>query len=392
MIKIALRRNLIYPLQLLIWKVVRDIEIQIIYQNFEFDNSFIYTPLMFLGEFFAGLILFKYEKNFITKNKAKNTNKTYWIELIKTDPNLNPIDGNKKIQFLIFVIASSDFIQFLIRFTIIPKYIIISSTLQNRLASSTAFIGAIFYVYVLKIKIYKHHIFSFVIMGICLLIIIIFEYIFQEINIFLSYKDFTVVLLIMFATNLFENLIDTIEKYLYEYDFVDPFKVLMFQGLYGFLISFSLFYFPFTKDLKKIYYNNSVGCFVLFIFLLIVYFILCGGKNASRVITTKLFSPMTRVFTDHFLNPFYLIYYYATDNDFKTDNELNNGFYFTINLIISIINSFCSLVFNEILICFFCGLERNTHNQISIRAESKFEINLSEIIDDDDETSQASII
>ena len=47
---------------------------------------------MFLGEFFAGLILFKYEKNFITKNKTKNTNKTYWIELIKTDPNLNKIE------------------------------------------------------------------------------------------------------------------------------------------------------------------------------------------------------------------------------------------------------------------------------------------------------------
>ena len=70
----------------------------------------------------------------------------------------------------------------------------ISKTLQNRSASNTAFIGAIFYVYVLKIKIYKHHIVSFEVMGICLIIILIFEFIFQKINIFLSYSDFTIVL------------------------------------------------------------------------------------------------------------------------------------------------------------------------------------------------------
>ena len=69
MIKIALRRNLIYPLLLLIWKVIREIEINVISNYFNFSNSFIYTPIMFLGEFFAGLILFKYEINFITKKK-----------------------------------------------------------------------------------------------------------------------------------------------------------------------------------------------------------------------------------------------------------------------------------------------------------------------------------
>ena len=399
MIKFVLRRNLKYLLQLIIWNFIRDLEVILIKYLFNFGDSLLFTTIMFLAEFLSGLIVYKYQKSFfllhkINDNNNNNINNVNSIGLIQNTLTyqLIPLDNYYKIYFLIFIVSISDFVQFMIRTYLIGKFINISMSLQSRLGANITIFGTFYYVYALRLPILKHQKFSLSIIGFCILIIIIFEFIFQEINIFLSYKDFSVVLLIMFATNLFENLIDTIEKYLYEYDFVDPFKVLMFQGLYGFLISFSLFYFPFTKDLKKIYYNNSVGCFVLFIFLLIVYFILCGGKNASRVITTKLFSPMTRVFTDHFLNPFYLIYYYATDNDFKTDNELNNGFYFTINLIISIINSFCSLVFNEILICFFCGLERNTHNQISIRAESKFEINLSEIIDDDDETSQASII
>ena len=51
MIKIALRRNLIYPLQLLIWKVVRGVIIKIISKGFNFSNSFIFTPIMFFGEF-----------------------------------------------------------------------------------------------------------------------------------------------------------------------------------------------------------------------------------------------------------------------------------------------------------------------------------------------------
>ena len=226
-------------------------------------------------------------------------------------------------------------------------------------------------------------------MGICLIITIVFEYIFQEINIFLPYREFTDFLIIIFVNNLFEYLLDTIEKYLFEYDYVNPFKVLMFEGFYGFFLSFSLLYFPeLTMGLKTIYINNSSGSFILFIFLLFVYFILCGLKNAYRVITTKLYSPMTRAFTDNFLNPLILIFYFGMGFDFITHNKIISGFYFLVNFIVSVINSFFGLVFNEILILFCCGLERNTHAQISLRADSKFEIGLTEITDDDDDESE----
>ena len=56
MIKIATRRNLIYPLQLLIYKVARDAEIILIEKLFDFKNSLIFTSIMFLEEIFAGLI------------------------------------------------------------------------------------------------------------------------------------------------------------------------------------------------------------------------------------------------------------------------------------------------------------------------------------------------
>ena len=62
MIKVALRRNLIYPLFLLIWKVSRDAEIYLIEKIFNFNDSLIYTPIMFLGELFCGFFFFSIRK------------------------------------------------------------------------------------------------------------------------------------------------------------------------------------------------------------------------------------------------------------------------------------------------------------------------------------------
>ena len=66
MIKFALRRNLIYPLQLLIFNVVRDTERDLLSIYFNFDFSLIFTPLMFIGEFLANIFIsekYNCEKN-----------------------------------------------------------------------------------------------------------------------------------------------------------------------------------------------------------------------------------------------------------------------------------------------------------------------------------------
>ena len=64
-IRFALRRNLIYPLQLLLLSELRNIEVSLIKNYLEYNNSLIFTSLMFLGEFLTGLILYIYiEKNF----------------------------------------------------------------------------------------------------------------------------------------------------------------------------------------------------------------------------------------------------------------------------------------------------------------------------------------
>ena len=72
MIKFALRRNLIYPLQLIIWNLVRKLETILIGFLFNFSDSLFYTPLMFIGEFLSGLLIYLYQKKIFKKgNKNK---------------------------------------------------------------------------------------------------------------------------------------------------------------------------------------------------------------------------------------------------------------------------------------------------------------------------------
>ena len=76
---------------------------------------------------------------------------------------------------------------------------------------------------------------------------------------------------------------------------------------------------------------------------------------------------MTRTLTDNVLTPLYLFYYFFRGMDFRCGGK-RNYYYFVINLILSFIISICSFIYNEFMILFCCGLEENTHDQITERA------------------------
>ena len=74
----------------------------------------------------------------------------------------------------------------------------------------------------------------------------------------MNYTNFLFALLIIFCCLIFDALIDSIEKYLYEYDFLNPFYALMYEGLFGFILSFFLFFIPnFGDDVILIYKKYS---------------------------------------------------------------------------------------------------------------------------------------
>ena len=100
-----------------------------------------------------------------------------------------------------------------------------------------------------------------------------------------------------------------------------------------------------------------------------IIFFLCAGRNIYRVITNKLYFPITRSLTDSIFDPLLILYYYIFENDFYLkDKDIQSDLYFFINLIISIIFVFFGCVYNEVFILFCYGLAYNTYDQISKRA------------------------
>ena len=78
---------------------------------------------------------------------------------------------------------------------------------------------------------------------------------------------------------------------------------------------------------------------------------------------------MATTSVEYILNPINFIIYFILNLDFITNKERNYAYFF-INLIIGVVISFFSFVFNELLILFFCDLDKDTYLQISRRSSS----------------------
>ena len=155
---------------------------------------------------------------------------------------------------------------------------------------------------------------------------------------------------------------DNTEKYLLEYHKINAYKMIMIEGIFGLLITsvYSIHENPF-KELKE--FNNKKNNYILLSIFLFLYFLLSGGRNIYRILTNKIYSPMTKIITDCFLDPILIIYYFLFKND------LNNIFFFIINLILLINMDFFGLVYNDFLILYCCNLEYDTYYEITKRAK-----------------------
>ena len=382
-IKLALRRNLIYPMQHIIWSFIREILLMIINDFIKFNSPYIFMPLMFLGEIFAGVIMYCYKRNKMKTKKEEKKGEEYImsIKLIVSEKEEEgdyfiPFDNKIKIVFLIFLISLFDSVQFLISSIGLHYYNkqrMLSISFCPRLYGISTISAAFFYVYALKLPVYKHHKISLSIIGFCLIIAIILEFIFGTMNAIAKAEYIGISLGLIIISQIYVSCTDSLEKYLFEYDYMDPFVVLIYEGIFGYLLSFILLVSKnYLKEIRDYVYKDNPDQkkkLVGFIFSLFFYMILSGGKNLYRIVTNKIYSPMTKTLSDYALNPLYLIYYHLVRGDFKINGKLH-PWYFSINIILALIISFFGCVYNEFIILFCCGLEKNTHDQISKRASS----------------------
>ena len=377
MIRFALRPHLIYLLQLIIWNLLRNVDIIIIKYALDFSKSIPFVLLMFIGESISGVIFYLYQKKFF-KVKKSQTSKFLTISLIEQqEREIQPRDRKYKIFILLFFSSFFSFISFFILNDYLQRFAYLSKSLEMRLNGISTISSAIFCYYLLKLRIFKHQYISLIGIGICLLIIIVLEIIIEIISYHekLNHSELPalfIALVYIFIRHIFMCFVDSIEKYLFEFDFINIFEALMWEGLLGTILTISyhlIIYYSYSEyiinDISRYYRKNDKIKFSFLIVCLLLYIIFSGGKNVFRVVNIKIYSPMAITLTDYFINPIYLIL------NFLIDKKYENKIYivhFIINLVISVIISLFGCIYNDFIILFFCDLEYETHDQIKRRA------------------------
>ena len=152
---------------------------------------------------------------------------------------LVPLDNKIKIIFSIFLISLFDFVQFLISDIELTYLGYLSISFCPSLYGISTISATFFYVYALKLPVYKHHQISLSIIDICLIIAIIFEFIFGIMNTFVTAGYIGASVGIIIVSQIYVSCTDSIEKYLVEYDYMDPLFLCMkeYFDIY-FLLSF----------------------------------------------------------------------------------------------------------------------------------------------------------
>ena len=393
MIKLSLRRNSIYIIQVIIYYNIRRVVKDIITKNFEFNSSLIFTILMHFGEFFGGLSIYIYRKTFLNKGKNKIKLEGLSINIIQKAIQMRRIDGYFKIIVLIFFSAFFDFIEFILLSFLVPKLADMSPTADLRLNGFSTITSAIVFRYALRFKIDKHQFYSLLAIGICIFLVSLIEFIFQsEValfgSLFLAY-------LITYLSIILMAFTDLIEKYLTQFDSMDPMLVLTLEAIFG-IIMVTIYSFAQQNqfpNIVKVYETSERGQFALFIFLLFVYFALCAGVNVYRVLCTVIYSPMYKSIAYYILNPLMIIYTYFVEDDFQSNGK-QNVLYLILNIILAIIILFFGAVYNEFIILYCLGFEHETHSEISKRSNEVELVNMKDIYfdinEEEDENSDGS--
>ena len=321
---------------------------------------------MVLGEFFGGLSIYIYQKQFLAENKK--TKNRFKIILLKHKKTMNPIDGRIKIYILIFFASFFDFIEYLIVTYFIPRIASLSPTADQRLCCIMTISSSLVCRFALKMKVGRHQVFSLIGLGLCSGIILITDiFFYAKVN---DLGNVIYAYLLVICYFIFLTFTDVIERYLAEFDFINPHKLLATEGFYSIILCslYSISEKPFS-EMGNHMKNLSTGENILLIFLLFLYFALSAGVNVYKILCNVLYSPMAKSLPAFTFNPIFIIYYFLYENDFQTNGNKNYHF-FALNLVSSVFIDFFAFIYNECFILFCCGLADGTHYGISQRSKN----------------------
>ena len=316
-----------------------------------------------IGQIIGGLSIYLYQYRAFYKNENV---KYFGLELIHNKANIKQKDKPFKIIILIFFSSIFDF------FIIIIEYHFfveingkIPLLFKFRIAGIITIVSSLLCACSLNFKFGKHHKFSLIFMSAILIINIILEIFLRTSNI--SIKQFLLELFLKILRNIIISFIDCIEKYLYEVNYVNPFKLLIIEGILKliFLIIFTVCKKIIKiEQLKKNFTENTPGTICGLIFLLLGDLFFSAILRVYQIYCVVIHSPMIKSLADYIFAPIFNILFFIEKQEFY-----DSIVYFVICEILSIIMGFFGCVYNEFIVLFCCGLEHNTKFDISSRAE-----------------------
>ena len=349
-----------------------------------YKGYFIFCFLIFLSQFLSGLIpllIFKFKNCKKTKKKKINGFKLiHWKDKIKQ------VDSLYKILLLLSFASYFNLIGTIVRrkyFSQMNEELPVRGLfIEHRFKNIQIEASALLSYLTLKIKIYKHQRFSLITISIILLLIMIIDIIDDYKNLPINIKYF----LLSAFSNIARSFLDTIEKYLFDFNFLRPCSILLYEGLTGTVLIPMLLLIDNDsyQDFKEIKVEKNN---IFLIFLFIGFVIINAFKNLYRVLTIQYYSSMTRALAESILDPFVLFYYLflpEMDNKEKKEGNLNDFIYFFLIIFFLVIIAFCSLVYNDFIVLYCFGMEKNTYIEIKKRSYSNLN---NAILDENDSDS-----
>ena len=366
LIKIGLRKNILYPFLFILFLFLRQIaksmiEVMIKWKvkKKEIALTFLMLATIYLVQLIMGIIklLFIYLNNPNKPTNEELKEKKKGLILIKNSEKLESPDSVFKIFALIFFAAYFEIVGAITRRCFKgDKNVDTYDEYHAKFRCIELCFASILCFFIFHIQILKHQLFSLLIIMICFIIVLIFD-IDKEEDIF---KNIGNIIISSFC----RVYLDVIEKYLFDYNFLDLYQIMAYEGIINCILT-SILYIndkP-REEIIQIFKMENKYVFFTFFFIFI-YSILTWFKNVYRRITIKFYYPMTRALAESVLDPILIIY----DFFFFESYKKNSSFYATLSC--SIITIFCSCIYNEIFILYCCGLEHETHYEITYRSKT----------------------
>ena len=308
----------------------------------------------------------KEEKN--SNNKERNS--SIWVNPLKEKENLMNKEKRKKNILFIIILTVIDFSKnvYSIIFRILNKDDINAFSLGKQSIGIflEIFLLIIISKFILKISIYKHHLLS--------LIIILFNLSLT----FISYINYfgiktIIVIIYYFFNNFLLCLLYVYGKKYLDTFYVSPYNLIFYIGIIcsSIFLFYDLIVFLIVRDSNDNihgiilgFQNNYSFSFIMLFFLDIIISFLC---NIGIWLSIYYFTPFHYIISELISEYIYYTYdWLFGKNKYQAGNIILYSLIYLINL-------FFSLVFNEIIILNFCGLEFNTKIKIEKR-EKKDEI------------------